>query len=170
MRPIIVNVISSVLTISGVFVFLNLINNPSSKSLMGKVLRVKDVPGFEMLILPLVFSLGMIINAVILLKIFQNDFGSIWPCIKKAFFQIVSASFLMGAITYLSLNIFDKIFNIRTFIGIFFQGFISAILGTVVWYLVLNFMKNEELRDIISALKQKFWKIPAIAPEPEELP
>ena len=170
MRPIIVNVVSSVFTILGIFIFLGLINNPSSKSFMNAVLRVKDVPGSEMLILPLVFSLGMIFNSIFLVKIFQKDFGPVWEHIRKTFFQISLASLLMGVITYLSLNIFDKIFNIRTFIGIFLQGFISAILGAVVWYLILSFMKNEELHDIVKVFKQKFWKTPAIAPEPEELP
>lgn len=170
MRPIIVNVISSVFTILGIFVFLGLINNPSSKSFINEVLRVKDVPGSEMLILPLMFSLGMIINAIMLVKIFENDFGSIREHIKKTFLQISLASLLMGIITYLSLNIFDKIFNINTFIGIFLQGFISGILGIMVLYVVLRAMKNRELEEIVNSLKQRFWKTQTIAPEPEELP
>ena len=170
MRPIIVNVISSVFTISGIFIFLGLINNSSSKSFINAVLRVKDVPGSEMLILPLVFSLGMIFNSIFLVKFFQKDFGSIWEHIRKTFFQISLASLLMGVITYFSLNIFDKIFNIRTFIGIFLQGFVSGLLGMGVLYVVLRLMKNRELEEIVNSLKQKFWKTPAIAPEPEELP
>jgi peptidoglycan biosynthesis protein MviN/MurJ (putative lipid II flippase) len=128
------------------------------------------VPGSEMLILPLVFSLGMIFNSIFLVKIFQKDFGSVWEYIRKTFFQISSASLLMGAITYLSLNIFDKIFNTRTFIGIFLQGFVSGILGMGILYVVLLAMKNRELKEIVNSLKQKFWKTPTIAPEPEELP
>ena len=170
MRPIVVNVISSVLTILGIFTFLRLINNPSLKSFINAALRVKDVPGSEILILPLVFSLGMVINAIILVKIFENDFGSVWSCAKKTFFQVSLASLSMGVITYLSLNIFDRIFNIRTFVGIFLQGFISAALGAAVWYLILRLMRNGELHDIVTTLKQKFWKTSAIAPEPEELP
>ena len=123
-----------------------------------------------MTILPLVFSLGMFVNSVILFKIFQNDFGSVWFYVKRAFFQVISASLLMGVITYLSLNIFDKIFNIRTFVGILFQGFASAVLGVMVWYLVLRIMGNRELEEIVKTFRQKFWKTPAIVPEPEELP
>jgi hypothetical protein len=105
-----------------------------------------------------------------LIFFFQREFGAIWNFLKKTLLQVFVASLFMGAVTYFSLNILDKIFNIRTFIGIFLQGFISAILGAVVWYLILSFMKNEELHDIVTVLKQKFWKTPAIAPEPEELP
>jgi len=76
----------------------------------------------------------------------------------------------MGLVTFSSLNVLDKIFNIRTFIGIFSQGFVSTVFGIGVWYMVLRSAKNKELNEIIVSLKQKFWKTPAIAPEPEELP
>jgi hypothetical protein len=76
----------------------------------------------------------------------------------------------MGGVTYLSLNIFSKIFNLQKFFGIFLQGAASGFLGIIVWYMVLYFMKNKELHEIVSVLKQKFWKTPTIAPEPEELP
>jgi putative peptidoglycan lipid II flippase len=169
-RPVVVNVISSVLTVGGVFLLLSLIRGSSSGSLLNTILRTKDVPGSEMLILPIVYSLGMFINAFILVKIFENDFGSIWFRVKRGFLQVVFASLLMGGTVYLALNIFDKIFNIRTFIGIFLQGAVSAILGITVWFFVLRVFKNKELDNIINVLRQKFWKTPAIAPEPEELP
>jgi hypothetical protein len=35
---------------------------------------------------------------------------------------------------------------------------------------VLHSAKNKELKEITTSLKQKFWKTPTIASEPEELP
>lgn len=171
LRPIIVNVVSLVLIIGGILALMKLINiSASLKSFLEAILRVKDVQGIEMLILPLVFSVGMFFNVIFLGKIFQKDFGKVWPFVKKTFFQVILASLLMGIVTFSSLNVLDKIFNIRTFIGIFFQGFVSAVFGLGVWYVVLHSAKNKELKEITASLKQKFWKTPAIAPEPEELP
>lgn len=171
LRPIMVNVISLVFIIGGIFIFMKLLNiSANVRSFLETILRVKDVQGVEMLILPLVFSIGMIFNAIFLVRIFQKDFGEIWLSVRKTFFQVILASVLMGLVTFSSLNVLDKIFNIRTFIGIFFQGFISAIFGLGVWYMVLRSAKNKELKEIIVSLKQKFWKTSAIASEPEELP
>jgi peptidoglycan biosynthesis protein MviN/MurJ (putative lipid II flippase) len=171
LRPIMVNIISLVFIIGGIFIFMKLLNiSANVRSFLETILRVKDVQGVEMLILPLVFSIGMIFNAIFLVRIFQKDFGEIWLSVRKTFFQVILASVLMGLVTFSSLNVLDKIFNIRTFIGIFFQGFISAIFGLGVWYMVLRSAKNKELKEIIVSLKQKFWKTSTIASEPEELP
>ena len=171
LRPMMVNVISLVFIIGGIFIFMKLLNvSADVRSFLETILRVKDVQGVEMLILPLVFSVGMIFNAIFLMRIFQKDFGEIWLSVRKTFFQVILASVLMGLVTFSSLNVLDKIFNIRTFIGIFSQGFVSAVFGIGVWYMVLRSAKNKELNEIIVSLKQKFWKTPAIAPEPEELP
>ncbi len=171
LRPIMVNVISLVFITGGIFIFMKLLNiSAGVRSFLEAILRVKDVQGVEMLIFPLVFSVGMIFNAIFLGKIFQKDFGEIWILVRKTFFQVILASVLMGAVTFYSLNVLDKIFNIRTFIGIFFQGFVSAIFGMGVWYVVLHSAKNKELNEITASLKQKFWKTPTIASEPEELP
>lgn len=171
LRPIMVNVISLVFITGGIFIFMKLLNiSAGVRSFLEAILRVKDVQGVEMLIFPLVFSVGMIFNAIFLGKIFQKDFGEIWILVRKTFFQVILASVLMGAVTFYSLNVLNKIFNIRTFIGIFFQGFVSAVFGMGVWYVVLHSAKNKELKEITASLKQKFWKTPTIASEPEELP
>lgn len=171
LRPIMVNVISLVFITGGIFIFMKLLNiSAGVRSFLEAILRVKDVQGVEMLIFPLVFSVGMIFNAIFLGKIFQKDFGEIWILVRKTFFQVILASVLMGAVTFYSLNVLNKIFNIRTFIGIFFQGFVSAVFGMGVWYVVLRSAKNKELKEITASLKQKFWKTPTIASEPEELP
>ncbi|MBI4692165.1 MAG: hypothetical protein HY773_01845 [Candidatus Terrybacteria bacterium] len=171
MKPVIVNVISSGFIVLGIFISMKLINVFSSfKNFLETGLRVKDMAGSEMLILPLIFSLGMIFNAAFLVKIFQKEFGEIWSSVKWTLFQVMAASILMGVVTYFSLSVLDKIFNIKTFAGIFFQGLVSGIFGLGVWYLALCSAKNKELREITASLKQRFWKTPIIASEPEELP
>ena len=51
------------------------------------VLRVGDVSGADMLALPLVFSLGMIINAILLFLLFQKEFGDVWCFARKTFLK-----------------------------------------------------------------------------------
>ncbi len=171
LKPLIINVISSVFIIGGSLLAANVPGIVNFvKPYIENILRVKDVPGTEMLLLPIFFSLGTIINACILIKMFAKEVEPVWHYVRKTFFEIVVASLVMGMVTYASLNFLDKLFNIQTFIGIFLQGFVSALFGLGFWFGVLRSAKNKELEEIISSLKQKFWKTPAIAPEPEELP
>ena len=89
--------------------------------------------------------------------------------IAKTFFQSLGASFFLGAVAYVSLNILSPIFGTTTFLGVFLQGFISGILGIISAILVLYLLKNEELKDITKALKTKFWRTNVVASSQEGL-
>ena len=89
--------------------------------------------------------------------------------VTKTFFQSLGASFFLGLVAYISLNILSPIFGTITFFGVFLQGFISGILGIITAILILYLLGNEELKDVIKTLKTKFWRTAIIAPAQEEL-
>jgi putative peptidoglycan lipid II flippase len=170
--PVMINFFSSLFVIGGAFLFLWIFKNfENIQIFLARVLRVGDVVGAEMLVLPLIFSLGTILNSFLLLIFFQKDFGGLIVGLKKAFFQVLAASAAAALLTYLGLMLFAEILNTRTFIGIFLQGFFSGILGIMAGVIILRFFKSAELEEIVSSLKQKFWRrIFPIAVEPEKLP
>mgnify|MGYP001619428745 CR=1 FL=1 len=169
-KPIIINVASAVFIIGAVPVFISLIKNHYFLSSLFEItLRVKDVAGADMLALPLAYSLGMIINGILLFLSFQKEFGDIWVSARKTFFEVLGASLLMGVAVYFSLNFLDDILDINTFVGISLQGFWAALIGGFVWYGVLKAIKNKELKEVTNAIFAKFWKTPVIASEPETL-
>ena len=169
-RPLLVNIFSFLFIVGSSFLFVKILEkNALIKDMFGKILRVDDVPGIAMLALPLAFSLGTILNTILLAKFFKKDLG--WQkAISRVFNHVFTASILMAAVSYFSLRVLDNIFDIHTFAGIFMQGFVSGILGIAVGYAFLWFIKNPELREFVQALRQKFWwKTPTIASEPEKL-
>ena len=87
-KPIMINVVSAVFIIGMTPVFINLIKNHYFlSSFFETVLRVGDVGGADMLALPLAFSLGMIINAILLFLLFQKEFGDVWVTVRKTFLK-----------------------------------------------------------------------------------
>ena len=171
--PLLVNFISSLFVIGGSFLFLNILKNSENfRHALNHLLRVEDVPGAEMLGLPLIFSLGTILNAVFLWIFFQKDFGQITRLLKKTLFEVSLASLAAGVSAYFFLFVFSHIFNLKTFIGIFLQGFSAGLLGIGMAIAVLRIFKNSELEEIIVSLRRKIWrrKIPVLAAEPEILP
>ena len=75
----------------------------------------------------------------------------------------------MGFVAYRALNVFDKIFDLNTLSGIFFQGFLSGLIGIAVGLVVLILLKNKEIKEVWATLHHKIWKAKIIAPEPESL-
>ncbi|RJQ31297.1 hypothetical protein C4572_02590 [Candidatus Parcubacteria bacterium] len=169
-KPIWINLASAVFIIASVPFFIKLFKSYDFiSSFFEIVLRVGDVAGTDVLALPLAFSLGTIMNTVLLFLSFQKEFGDVWPSVKKSFFEVLRASLGMGVVCYFSLGILDDIFDINTFLGILSQGLISSVLGVTAWLIILLLLRNKDLFEIITAVKQKFWRTPVIAPEPENL-
>ena len=163
--PLKINLISSISIVlfSGLFLYIYQ-HFPFLKYFIESLLKVSDISRSQVLMLPLAYSLGTIINFILLSISIKRDFMPKEPFISKTFFQSLSASFFIGVITYLSLKLFSPIFGTITFWGVFLQGFISGILGILAGILVLYLFKNEELKDLVKTLKTKFWYSKTINP------
>lgn len=168
-RPLMINICSFIFIIITSFIFVDIIKGcPEIRIVFERILRIEDVRGVAVLALPLAFSLGMILNFLLLIKFFKQDFG--WQKkLSKMFTQVFFASFLIGLVSYFSLQIFDNVFDIQTFLGIFMQGLLSGLLGILAGAGFLYSIKNRELLEILDSFKQKFWETPVIASEPEKL-
>jgi len=169
-RPLIVNLSCSILIIILSYMFIHFFENVLLfRYFIESLLKVNDIPGTEVLMLPLAYSIGTILNFILHWVLVKKDFMSDESFITKTFFQSLGASFFLGLVCYLSLNILSPVFGTTTFWGIFLQGFISGILGIASAVVVLYLLKSEELKDIIKTLMTKFWRAKIIAPSQEGL-
>ncbi len=169
-RPLIVNFSCSVLIIILSFVLINFFKNfPIFRYFIEALFKVNDIPGTEVLMLPLAYSIGTILNFILHWFFVKKDFMPDESFITKTFFQSLGASFFLGLVSYVGLNIFSPIFGTTTLIGVFFQGLISGILGIMAAVVVLYLLKNEELKYLLETFRTKFWRAKIIAPSQEGL-
>ncbi|KKQ21216.1 MAG: hypothetical protein US45_C0003G0002 [Candidatus Nomurabacteria bacterium GW2011_GWA1_37_20] len=169
-RPLLINFFSSIFIVIFSILLIYIFNHYSGfKYFIESALKVSNIPGTDVLMLPLSYSLGTVINFILLWFFTRKDFVRKDRSLFKIFTQSLSASFFIGLTAYISLNIFSPIFGTTTFFGVFLQGFISGILGILAGILVLHLFKNEELKDIAKALKTKFWRAKVIASPQEGL-
>ena len=169
-KPLIINLFSAVLIVIFAFGFLWLFKRwEFFRYFVESLLRVDNVAGAEVLMLPLGFSVAQLVNAAIYWFYFARRFPTFSPVVSRTFFEIFSTSVIMGFIAYRSLNVFDKIFDLNTLSGIFFQGFLSGLIGIAVGLVFLILLKNKEIKEVWATLHHKIWKAKIIAPEPESL-
>jgi len=169
-KPLLVNVFSSIFIIIFAFI-LNFVflNSNFFHYFMESIFRVEGIRGTSVMMLALSYSLGTILNAGLLLFLFQKDFPGFVSSFSKTFWHSLSASVLMGYIAYLSLNLFANVLNIETLWGIFLQGLFSGVMGIIGGIIVLIVLKNKELQEIRRSLNKKIWKSGVILPEKREL-
>lgn len=169
-KPLVINVFSSVVAITSAFVLVYFYSRIDSlRFITEKLLRVEDIEGSIILMLPLAFSLGSILNIVLMLLMFKKDFDFKLKPLGDTFIRTLLSALLGGAIAYQLLNWLDKFFNLNTFLGIFTQGFLAGLGGIVAMVVALWFLRSQELRHLLASLRHKFWKVEVIRPEPEEL-
>ena len=169
-RPLVINFICSVFIIVLSYFFIYTFEHfLTFRYFIESVLRVSDIKGTEVLMLPLAYSVGTIINFILHWVSVKKDFMNGEPFIAKTFFQSLGASFFIGLVAFFGLQTFSPVFGTTTFLGVLFQGLLSGILGILAGVLVLYLLKSEELKELINTLKTKFWKARVIVPSQEEL-
>lgn len=165
--PLIVNFISSLVTVAMALGILYLFETNHPLRIFQRVLlRVEDLSQASVLILALAFSVGSLINAAALWLGFNRFFKTLDGILARSSWQNIVASAILGGTTYGVLKLSGDLFDLQTFAGVFIHGAVSALAGLVLFFIYLWFSKNREIRDVVSALGQKFWKTEAIAPEP----
>ncbi len=143
---------------------------PSFQYFIESLFRVSDIKGTAMLMLPLAYSLGTMLNFSLLWMLFKKDFlgKDTYDFMVKTFFQSFAASFFIGYTAYLLLGVGAVVFDTDTFFGILFQGLLAGFGGVLAGIGVLLLMKNKEIEEIKKALHAKFWKSAVLVQSSEE--
>lgn len=159
-KPLILNAISAVFTISIAYLLIRAFHAyPTFAYFIESMMKTEGVGGSVMLMLPLAFSLGAIVNVILHWYALSHEFGEFTRSMMKAVFQSLGASIIGGFSAYQSLRYFDNIFDLTTALGIFLQGLCAGLIGIIATALVLALMKNPELSQAIAVFKQKVWRV-----------
>ncbi|MBU3968728.1 oligosaccharide flippase family protein [Patescibacteria group bacterium] len=169
-KPLLINTISAILIIVFSFLLTNLfVSSNFFRFFIESLFKVEWLSGSEILMLPLAYTLGTIINMTMFWFAFQKDFGKFYNLIKKTLLHSFSASIILGFVAYKFLDVFDNLFDIKTLVGIFMQGLLAGVVGIIFYIIVLKLLKNIELEEVLVSIKDKIWKINIVAPGKEEL-
>ena len=167
-KPLIFNVTAAILAVVFSFILVKFFTaNDTFRYFIEVLLRVEDIEGASVLMLPLGYSIAMFLNAIALWLALQRDFNSFSQTLSKTFFQSISSSIIMGFVAYEFLTIFEKLFNINTFWGIFSQGLFAGIVGIATGVFMLILLGNKEAAEVWKSLHSKFWKADIVVSEQE---
>jgi len=168
--PLIMNVLSSLFIVVFSYILVYVFqSNSLFREFMESLLKVSGIPGTVVLMLPLGFSVGVLLNLVVHWIGFNMEFPTYSKTVMKTLYQLLSASVVMGYVTYKSLGVFDMLFHTlvdtSTTLSVFLQGFVAGIFGLIVLVALLVLLKNKELVEVWSTLHRKIWKAKVVAPD-----
>ena len=168
--PLIVNVLSSITIVFGGYGLVAWYTHSLFlQYFIGSLLRVEGITGASVLMLPLAYSIGMLLNTVLLIYLFRKRFGRFLSPVKDTLMHGSFSALISGVVAYEFLEVLGLYLDLNTFAGIFLQGLVAGVAGLLSWWLILELMGNEEIREVRTALHRKFWKAGVIIPDKEEI-
>ncbi len=164
-EAIIVGFISAFTTVTlsycGIYVFENY---QFVQAFFEHLLRIEDIEGSSIIMLPLAFSLGSFVNAILFGLMLRKTFSFKLGIIETSFHSF-AASVSIGFVSYQFLDYFGTIFDLKTTLGIFLQGLLSGILGIFFGIFLLFVLKNKEALEVVSAIKRKIKGEDLVGPQ-----
>ena len=156
-KPFIAKFCNATSTIVFGYFFMTLFTtNPSFRDGLEWFLNVQHVPGTIILALPLGWSVGEILNTIILWLVFERDFSKFSLPVLTTTFQVIVASCGSALVASSILEItFNPLIN-TTLSQVFMQGFSAGIAGILSGVAILLLFKNEEFLHVCAGVHQRF--------------
>lgn len=156
-KPLWITLVSSVLTIIFAYVFITLYNAfPALQFFFESLLRIQNVAGSSVIMLSLAYSIGMFLNLILLLVSFKKDFKYVTAFgLARTIRHSCIVSLLMGVVAYSMLQFISPYIDQSSTISVLFHGFTSGLVALVVGFFFLWFVRNEEMRVFVRAVRKK---------------
>lgn len=168
--PLMVSVLSAGVSV-GLASFFHSIyyTNLFFRSFLEQSFRLEGVVGTEILVLVLAFTIGQILQLIILLfwsaKVYGVNYWRLWRLLLES----LTAAAAGGFSAYAALLFVVDGINQNTFIGITLQGLVAGVMGLTAVVLVYRVLRAEELFEIYRSFHSRIFKTDIIAPQPDTL-
>lgn len=131
------------------------------------VFRLSGVPGTEVLVLALGFTLGVLIEAVLLFALFAHTFVISVRSLWRLMVECTLAALAGAGVAYLVLNFIVDGVNQETFLGIVLQGLVAGVAGVGSVVLVYFLVGSRELQELYRSFRSRIFKTEVIASQSE---
>jgi putative peptidoglycan lipid II flippase len=157
--PLLVTIIGSVTSLAAALVgYLYIYPLPAVQSSLEQLLRLPGVPGTEVVMLAFGYSVGMLLQAALMLACLHHAFPGILHPLWRRLYVSLLVAVLGGMTTYVTLNLVVEGIRQDTFIGVFIQGTLAGLAGLLVMYAAHYLVRSPEFIEIQKTLRKRFRK------------
>ena len=143
--------------------------SPVSQVFFTSLFRLENVAGSEVLMLPLGYTIGVILEVLLMLYFAARTFGMELRSLAQPFTVAVVASLTGGLFAYATLLFVVEGVNQNTFMGIMIQGAVAGLFGLVGVVIAYRLLASPEMHEIYMALRGRLRKREIIPPQPDLL-
>jgi putative peptidoglycan lipid II flippase len=134
-----------------------------ARNFIESLFRVSDVPGTEILMIPLAYSATIILAGLLFGYLFSRRFG--WEArTLDTLITSFSASIIGAAAAYVTLVVIGPSVPLTTFMGVLTQAVSAFLVGLAAWGATLYLLDSREFKEVVAIISQKL-KIRPSAPQ-----
>jgi putative peptidoglycan lipid II flippase len=168
-KPFLINFVSATVTVLIAYGFVKVFYMWSAfRMFFNSLLGVSDLESV-VLMLPLGYTVGTILNAIIHWVGFEKDFGKFGGEVVRTFLESLAASTVMGVGIYAGLKVFAHFLSTDSLLMVFLGGLFAGILGALLGALVLIALGSKEFLSVRRSIHGKIWGTPVVSTDPETI-
>ena len=168
--PFFVTLVGSIFAVvATLFLYSAYMHHGQIAVMLNALMRMDAVPGSEVMVLGLGYSIAICIQTGVLLYLavlqFQIPMGWFGPTISRA----IIATIVGSLATYATLNIFVEGINDSAFLGILIQGGLGGFIGLLCVVGSYYVSGSPELREVYKSIHSKIFRSNVVAPQEDVL-
>ncbi len=172
--PLKINILASLITIGSVVALIFTYRyNIFFTNFLNSLMRIDGVTGATVILLPLGFSIGEIINAIALWIAFIKKMPvtkAEHAVLGRTIVHMIAAGIIAATAAYVTLVLTGGEGVLEHFFGVLTQAVIATAVGMAMYGIVLRALRNEDITLFIETAKSRFWKQkPMVVQEQQEL-
>ncbi len=133
------------------------------------VMRIESVPGSEIVVVGLGFSIAMCLQTAVLLFCAIRAFGIPMQWFLPNVSRALCAGLVGAMATYVTLNLFVDGINEEAFLGIFIQGLLGGFAGLAGVIATYYILRSPEQAEVYKAFHSRIFKTEVVAPQEDVL-
>jgi putative peptidoglycan lipid II flippase len=137
---------------------------PEFRLFLERLWRLEGVAGTEVMVLAMAFSVGVLVEVIVMLVLFSRRYGLPLRSLARLGGEAVLAATVGALVAYLTLNFIVDGIKQSTVIGILLQGGVAGITGLGGVVVVYALLRSRELQELWRSLHSRFARSGVVAP------
>lgn len=168
-KPLYVTIVSSIsIFVLALGLYEVFTHSYAFRSGLEALLRVQDVPGTEVLVLALSYTIALVFHSAALTALAAPRLSFSLAPFRTYLFQALVAAFCGSLAAYTTLNFFVEGLRTETLLGIFLQGLLAGVLGVGAATWAYYMQGSEELKETYRTLHRRVFKVNVALPQDED--
>jgi putative peptidoglycan lipid II flippase len=169
LTPLLVAFGAAALTIVMAIVLRAHADDPAWRLFWEALFRLSGVPGTEVLALATAFTVGIALEAMVLLYLARRHFGLPLRPLGAVCLQAIVASVSGSLAAYATLQFVVDGVNQERFVGVLLQGVAAGLVGLIAIVFTYRLLRSRELGEVMIAIKARIFKSTVIGPQQDTL-